>query len=127
MDRIVRFEIHAEDPARAARFYHELFGWQFTRMGGPADYWAIVAAPEGSAGINGGLMRRPVPVEGKGVNAFICTIQVGDLDASFARALALGGSEALPKMAVPGQGWFAYVQDPEGNVLGMMQPDAGAA
>jgi predicted enzyme related to lactoylglutathione lyase len=30
-------------------------------------------------------------------------------------------------MAIPGIGWLAYVKDPDGNIFGMMQMDAGAA
>ena len=42
------------------------------------------------------------------------------------KALATGGTMALPKMPVPGVGWLAYVKDTEGNILGMMQRDTGA-
>jgi hypothetical protein len=37
------------------------------------------------------------------------------------------GKVALPKIAVPGVGWLAYCQDPEGNMFGMMQNDTSAA
>ena len=30
MPRVVHFEIHADDPERAIRFYHSVFGWNFT-------------------------------------------------------------------------------------------------
>jgi predicted enzyme related to lactoylglutathione lyase len=29
-------------------------------------------------------------------------------------------------MAVPAVGWLAYIKDPEGNILGMMQMDPAA-
>jgi predicted enzyme related to lactoylglutathione lyase len=29
-------------------------------------------------------------------------------------------------MPVPGIGWLAYVKDPDGNILGLMQSDANA-
>ena len=32
-----------------------------------------------------------------------------------------------PKMPVPGVGWLAYAQDPDGNTFGMMQADPAAA
>ncbi|MBA3318363.1 MAG: VOC family protein, partial [Gemmatimonadales bacterium] len=31
---IVHFEIPADDPERAAKFYRELFGWQIDRYAG---------------------------------------------------------------------------------------------
>jgi predicted enzyme related to lactoylglutathione lyase len=37
-----------------------------------------------------------------------------------------GGALALPKMAVPGVGWFAQAKDTEGNIFGLMQMDSSA-
>ena len=128
MPRLVHFEIHADDPDRASGFYGELFGWTFTRWDGPVDYWLITTGPDGEPGINGGLMKRmgPPPADGQPVNAFVCTVDVPDLDARVAKAMALGGTVAVPKMPVPGVGWLAYVRDLDGNILGLMQPDHAA-
>jgi predicted enzyme related to lactoylglutathione lyase len=63
------------------------------------------------------------PADGQPVNAFVCTVDVADVDASLAKAIGLGGVLALAKMPVPGVGWLAYVKDTEGNILGMMQMD----
>ena len=41
MPRVVHFEIQAEDPDRAIRFYRSLFAWQFSKWEGPMDYWLI--------------------------------------------------------------------------------------
>jgi predicted enzyme related to lactoylglutathione lyase len=49
------------------------------------------------------------------------------LDESVDRAVALGGSLALPKMPIPSVGWLAYIKDPDGNILGLMQTDPKAA
>jgi len=32
----------------------------------------------------------------------------------------------VPKMPIPGVGWLAYAKDTEGNIFGIMQPDANA-
>lgn len=128
MARVVHFEIHAEDPARAIRFYESLFGWQFTAWGGDGmPYWIIKTGEDGTPGINGGLVRRRGAIDGQAVIAFVCTVDVADVKASFAKAKSLGGVEALPVMAVPGVGWLAYVKDTEGNIFGMMQFDPAAA
>jgi len=42
------------------------------------------------------------------------------------RATESGGSVALLKMAIPTVGWLAYCKDTEGNVFGMLTPDANA-
>jgi predicted enzyme related to lactoylglutathione lyase len=45
-----------------------------------------------------------------------------------ARAIvAAGGTLVAPKMSVPGVGWTAYVADPVGNAVGIMQFDTAAA
>jgi predicted enzyme related to lactoylglutathione lyase len=127
MSRVVHFEVHAENPERAASFYTELFGWQFTKWEGPIEYWMIVTG-EGNEGINGGLTRRrgPAPTKGQPLNAYSCTVDVADLDASLAKSGPLGAQVALPKMAIPGVGWLAYIIDTEGNILGLMQNDPAA-
>jgi predicted enzyme related to lactoylglutathione lyase len=125
MARVVHFEIHAADPERAARFYETAFGWTLQHI--PAiDYWTI-STGEG-AGINGGLLRRrgEPPVKGQPVNAFVCTLGVDDLDASVQAGLDAGGSMALPRMAIPGVGYIAYLIDTEGNIFGLHQADASA-
>jgi predicted enzyme related to lactoylglutathione lyase len=61
------------------------------------------------------------------VNAYVCTVGVGDLDDVLARARKLGAALAVPRMPVPGIGWLAYLTDPEGNILGVLQPDTAAA
>jgi predicted enzyme related to lactoylglutathione lyase len=128
MPRVVHFEIHADDPDRAAAFYRTVFDWELTKWDGPADYWLIKTGPDGQPGINGGLLRRhgPPPADGQCVNSFVCTVDVASVDEYWAKALAAGGTAALAKMPIPGVGWLAYVKDTERNILGMMQMDAGA-
>ena len=126
MPRPIHFEIHAADMDRAQAFYETMFGWTFSAAG--RDDYRLIATG-GGPGIDGGLVRRrgPPPVGGQPVDAFICTIGVDDLDVHLARAQDHGGSVALPRMAVPGVGWLAYVRDCEGNILGMIEQDPSAA
>src|SRR3954470_19879854 len=66
---VVHFEIPAEQPERAARFYRDLFGWNITSAGpagaGGIEYWMVKTVPgkgwPETAGVNGGLMRRMMP------------------------------------------------------------------
>ena len=129
MPRPVHFEIHATDTERARTFYTELFGWVFQQWPGPAEYWLITTGADGTPGINGGMMKRMggAPKDGAAVNAHVCTVGgIKDLDATVAKATALGGTVALPKMAVPGIGWLAYLKDVDGNIFGAMQDDTTA-
>jgi hypothetical protein len=127
MPRPVHFEIHADNPERAMKFYGELFGWTFTRWG-EESYWLIGTGERDTPGIDGGLVPRrgAGPTDMQPVNAFVCIIDVPDVDAALARVAELGGVVAVPKMPIPTVGWLAYGKDPEGNLFGMMKMDANA-
>jgi predicted enzyme related to lactoylglutathione lyase len=127
MNRVVHFEVHAEDPERAIRFYSAVLGWSFTHWDGPMDYWVITTGPADQPGINGGMVRRMGVIDGQAVIAFVCTVDVASVDDTVAKAVENGGTVALPKMPIPGVGWLAYVKDTEGNIFGMMQNDPSAS
>lgn len=125
MGRVIHFEIHAADPERAVRFYSTCFGWEFNRWG-QEEYWIARTGPDGTPGINGGVLRRrnPAPEDGQPVNAFVCTIDVKNLDEALRLVLDNGGRMAVDKVEMPGLGWLAYVKDTEGNIVGVMQQTA---
>jgi uncharacterized protein len=126
MSRVIHFEIHAGNPQRAIEFYEKLLGWKFQKWEGPVDYWLISTGPSDQPGIDGGLVLRRGEIDGQAVTAYVCTVDVSNLDESVKAALEIGGQLALPKMAVPGVGWLAYCKDTEGNIFGMMQSDPSA-
>jgi predicted enzyme related to lactoylglutathione lyase len=120
--RVVHFELPADDPDRAAKFYADAFGWKVTKWGGPTDYWLVVTGEEGEPGIDGGIGRRQ-----DAGDQTTNTIDVPDLDAAVAAVEAAGGRITNPKHAVRAVGWLAYATDTEGNPFGMMQSDESAA
>ena len=61
MPRVIHFEIPADNPDRAVRFYSDVFGWQFNKWEGPVEYWLITTGADGQPGINGGMLRRAQP------------------------------------------------------------------
>jgi hypothetical protein len=125
MPRPVHFEIHAADPERAIRFYGLLFGWTFERWSGSdVEYW-LVRTGEGP-GIDGGLVKRQGhdPAAQAPVNAWVCTVQVDDLDAYLGTAEAAGGRVVVPRTAIGTMGWSAYFKDLEGNLVGLFEAAA---
>jgi uncharacterized protein len=138
MPRPVHFEIHASQPQEIQAFYSALFGWTFHQWG-EQDYWLLATGdgnpmagiPSSKPGIDGALVPRsgPVAEEGQPVNSWVVTVDVDDARAYLDRAVALGATVAVPLAPIPGVGWLAYIKDPDGNILGMMQsdPDAGPA
>ena len=123
------FEIHASDVARAKAFYTGLFGWNFAPMPGgeEIDYHLIEGDQIGmDNSVTGGLMKRmgAAPAPGGPVRGGTMTFEVADCDERYGWALANGGAEALPPMDYPGVGRCAYVEDGEGNIVGMITPAA---
>jgi len=121
------FEIHADDVERAKKFYHGLFGWTFEPMAGAEDvsYFLIEGNEIGvTKSLSGGIMRRMggSPDIGAPIRGGTMTFTVTNCDESYAWALSNGGAEALPPMNYPGIGRCAYVEDGEGNVVGMITP-----
>jgi predicted enzyme related to lactoylglutathione lyase len=50
-------------------------------------------------------------------------VAVDDLGATLARVGDLGGTPLVPPTPIPGIGWFAMFQDPDGNVIGLLRTD----
>lgn len=124
---VVHFEIHGSEPQKLIDFYSELFGWRFTRFG-EMTYWSIetgdgaISGSTPGRGINGGLTQRqgPRPDVGDPVNGCNIVIGVDDIDAVFAKGLALGATEAMALDDLPAIGRLGYLLDPDSNVLGLI-------
>jgi len=127
---IVHFEIPADNPERAAKFYRELFGWNIEKWDNPngIEYWMVQTVPTNEQGmperpgVNGGMMPRMYPGQ-QPVNY----IAVESVDKAVAKAERLGAKVMMGKTPVPGMGWFAQLTDPEGNVIAVWETDTAAA
>ena len=123
---VVHFEIPADDPERASKFYRELFGWEIQKMGadGGPEYWMVSTVPTDAKGqplrpgVNGGIARRQ-----HAGHPPVNYVSVGSVDEHLQKAKRLGAEQVVPKTL----GWFAWLKDTEGNVLGIWESDAKAA
>ena len=123
----MHFEIPADNVQKLKDFYGNLFGWKIERYPGPTEYWSLQTVPVDDKGmtlrpgVNGGLMPRQMKDQ-KPVNY----ISVESVDEYSKKIITLGGQIVVPKMEIPGMGWWALALDPEGNQIGlfevMMQP-----
>ena len=120
MSRVIHFEIPAENPERAAAFYKKAFGWKIEKWPGPMEYWMVATGEEGTPGINGGLMKKG------NVSTTTNTIGVESVDNAISAVTAAGGTLIMPKTPILTVGYFAYCQDTEGNLFGVMQSDPNA-
>lgn len=118
MARVIHFDISAEKPEELKKFYEKIFGWKFEKWKGPTEYWMIMTG-EGP-GIDGGMAKREEQTMD------INTIDVPNLDKYMQKVKENGATIVVPKMAIPGIGWYAVFKDFEGNTFGMMQDDKEA-
>jgi len=124
------FEIYVEDVEKAKSYYAGLFGWTYEAMSGAEDWEYYLA--EGNdigaeKGCTVGLTVRPDTAHpaGSAVRGGTMTFEVEDCDKTYDWALANGGAEALPPADYPGIGRCAYVEDGQGNIVGMITPAEG--
>ena len=125
------FEIHVTNGAAARDFYKGLFGWSFAPMqGGEEIDYHLIEGDQigGDRELTGGMMKRMggAPEPQSPIRGGTMTFEVADCDERYAWALANGGAEALPPMDYPGVGRCAYVEDGQGNVVGMITPERRA-
>jgi len=120
MPKPVHFDIFAEKPEKAIKFYESVFNWKFQKWEGPMEYWMISTGEEKEPGIDGGLgVKTP---ESSPMN----TIGVKSVDEYVKKVEENGGTILTQKMPIPGIGWFATFKDPEGNAFGLMEDDPEA-
>jgi hypothetical protein len=122
MDKVVHFEVPADDVARAQNFYASAFGWKITAVP-DMDYWLVQTADTDengmlreAGGINGGMMKKE-----RHFDHPIITIDVVDIDGSLKKIEELGGKAIGEKMRVGSMGYSAYFKDTEGNIMGLWQ------
>ena len=122
MGRVSHFEITADNPKRAAAFYEKAFGWKFQDWGGRFTYLLATTGEKDETGIDGAIMDR---TDNK--QAVINTISVDKWESGADAVKKAGGKVLQDKTPIPGQGYFAYCTDTEGNVFGIFEADATAA
>ncbi len=118
MSRVVHFEIPADDPERAAKFYTKVFGWKINKWEGPMAYWLVTTGDKSVLGIDGAIMQRS-----ETASTVVNSIDVPSVDDFIKKVTKNGGKVITPKTPIPGVGYFAYCKDTEGNMFGILQPD----
>ena len=120
MPRIVHFDIFSKDPQKTIDFYTKVVGWEFKKWTGPMEYWMIMTGPNDKPGIDGGLSK------GEPISSYVNTIEIDSIDETIKKIEVNGGKITQPKGFIPGIGWFAVFQSPDGNSFGLMQGDPNA-
>jgi uncharacterized protein len=126
MPRVIHFEIVADKPERAMKFYKEVFGWEFNKWNGPQDYWLVKTGEDSQPGINGGLTPKMNKQGSDASSRVTNTIDVPSIDDFSKKIGDKGGKVIQPKMAIPGIGYLAICADTEGISFGIIQNDPNA-
>lgn len=121
MAAIVHFDVPADDPERAMKFYASLLDWKFESF--PEMQYNLITTKnlDGTPGVGGGLGKRMEPSQ-RIRNYF----GVKSIDAAMKKMKSLGGKLETGKMAVPGMGYLVNCIDTEGNAFGLWEENAEA-
>jgi uncharacterized protein len=111
-------ELHSADAAKARAFYTELFGWKTKDTQIPGGVYTEVDTQQG---IPAGMITRRAGWPG----GWLAYVQVASLDESLERAKGLGAKLVQPRGEVPGEGFFAVVEDPAGVAIGLFERKKG--
>lgn len=115
---VIHFEIGCRDAAKTEAFYQKMFDWE-TSTRGPA----IMI----NTGADGGIGGHITSLGHEPQNYVTFYVQVDDLNGYLDKAVALGGKKLVGPVDLP-QGSFAWMADPDGNMVGLWKggPPAGA-
>jgi predicted enzyme related to lactoylglutathione lyase len=116
----VHVELNSPDPVKAKVFYSKLFDWKLEEMPNPAvpdNSYTLIKVGEGTGG---GIMKQ-IP---GGPAGWLAYVAVEDVHASTKKAQSLGGQVMVDVTEVQGMGWFSFIRDPTGAILGLWQNKA---
>ena len=111
---IVHVEFSAQDREAAGKFYSDLFGWkiqQYPEM----NYATFDTGEKAGGGFN------PVS-ETNPAGSVLVHVSTDDIDATLAKAEALGAKIVLTKTEIPDTGWFGIFSDPTSNMVALYTP-----
>ncbi len=129
MNKVIHFEIPAKDKAKSKAFYSRVFDWKITDTpvqmnGGTGSYTSamtvstdqVTMTPTEPGAINGAIIDR----QGK-MTAPVLTIEVDSIADHIKKVTDAGGKLIEGKQTVENMGHYAYVADPDGNVIGLWE------
>lgn len=117
--RIVWHDLFTADRNMSKTFYERLAGWkyitehatEFAWDGGESDFVLALLSGEAGAGM---IDRDP-----EGVDGWLPYVEVAEVDAAAAQAVAQGGTIVKPPFEVPGVGRNCLLRDPCGAYVGI--------
>jgi predicted enzyme related to lactoylglutathione lyase len=121
MGNIGFFEVYVDDFQRAQKFYHDVFGWEFSiSTVVPYEFYMIDTSTNPMGIKEGGMRKRAQPLPENSAPGYVCFIMVEAIDAALEKIVEHGGKVTVPKAYVPA-GYFASALDTEGNAFSIWE------
>ena len=111
---VVYFEIGCREGEQTRDFFSRLFDWDISGRDA-----GMIINTGGSRSIAGHIVEL-APEWGNYVTVYV---EVEDLEVYMKKAGELGGRTLVPPVTLPGQGSFAWLAAPEGNIIGIWKPE----
>lgn len=109
---IAHVEIPTTDLNKSKEFYNKVFGWEFKPFGNGYLLY------NNRKGITAGLRKTDSIAAGEKT---IFHIYVDNIDDTMKKAADNGGKVERNKITIPVMGWYALMNDSEGNTIGLFQ------
>ncbi len=114
MSRVIHFEIPADEPERAVKFYSTVFKWKIEKWD-QFEYWLVTTGDDDEPGINGAILPNEFSSNVRDI------INVDSYDETAEKIENSGGKRLSEKMTVPNMGFTGSFQDTEGNIFGIIE------
>jgi len=122
-DTIVWTDIPVKNIERASAFYSAIIGAAVMPMPGADTEVGLLTSPDRQGGVSADLYVGGTPSK-QGATVYLNTW--GDIDGMLARVTEAGGTVLQEKQFMGDMvGWIAFIEDTEGNRIGLQQPADG--
>jgi predicted enzyme related to lactoylglutathione lyase len=109
---IAHCEIPTTDLDRAKNFYNKVLGWEFKSFGN--GYLLF----NNYKGTMVGLRKVDSVAQGE---TTVFHVNMPEIDSILKKAKEHGGAVKRTKTVIPAMGWYALMNDPDGNTIGLYQ------
>ena len=113
----VHVELMSTDVDKAKAFYGKLFDWKLEDIPMPDGTYTMIKVGDGTGG---GMLKNPIP---GAPSSWVAYVLVDDVRGATSKATSLGAKVMKDVTEVPGFGWFSFIVDPTGAMLGLWQPN----
>ncbi|MFW2404559.1 MAG: VOC family protein [Gammaproteobacteria bacterium] len=125
--KIIWHDLLTDKPAESQRFYEELFGWEFERIG--PNFGAIASANytliRHNGRLIGGMIDEARLNTTEEISQWIALMSTADIDAAVAKLTQAGGKVFTPPTDLADRGRIAVVNDPQGAVFALLETRDG--